>query len=195
MTQQAMPLETISQRIMVIRGQRVLLDEDLAHLYGVETRRLNEQVRRNRARFPSDFIFELNAEEFNNLKSQFASSSWGGRRKLPLAFSEHGAIMSATVLSTPRAVEVSVYVVRAFVRLRELVASHQDLAKRLDDLEAQTDHLSLRQDAFANTTRKQLKEVFEALRQLTTPPDPPKRPIGFGILDAPPKPKARSANP
>jgi ORF6N domain len=195
MTQQAMPLETITQRIMVIRGQRVLLDEDLAHLYGVETRRLNEQVRRNRARFPTDFIFELNAEEFNNLKSQFATSSWGGRRKLPLAFSEHGAIMSATVLSTPRAVEVSVYVVRAFVRLRELVASHQDLAKRLEDLEAKTDHLSLRQDAFANTTRKQLKEVFDALRQLTTPPDPPKRPIGFGIPDAPPKPKARSAKP
>jgi hypothetical protein len=99
-----------------------LIDSDLAALYGVETRRLNEQVQRNRERFPQDFIFELTPEEFANLKSQFAISSWGGRRKLPRAFTEHGAIMAATVLNTPRAVEVSVYVVRAFVRLRELMS-------------------------------------------------------------------------
>jgi hypothetical protein len=96
-----------------------------------------------------------------------------------MAFSEHGAIMTATVLSTPRAVEVSVYVVRAFLRLREFVASNQELAKRLDELEATTQHHAFKNDAFANTTRKQLKDIFEALRQLTAPHNPPKRPIGF----------------
>ena len=123
-TAPVLPLEAITQRIVVPREQKVLIDADLAALYGVETRRLNEQVRRNKARFPEDFIFELSAEEFAHLKSQFATSSWGGRRKLPLAFTEHGAIMAATVLNTPRAVEVSVYVVRAFVKLRELVGKH-----------------------------------------------------------------------
>ena len=115
-TQPLLPLEAITPRIVVIRDLRVMLDAHLALLYGVQTRRLNEQVRRNRERFPQDFIFELTAEEFGNLKSQSATSSWGGRRKLPFAFTEHGAIMAATVLNTPRAVEVSVYVVRAFVR-------------------------------------------------------------------------------
>ncbi len=176
---QPLPLQAITQRILVIRDQKVLLDSDLAILYGVETRRLNEQVRRNRARFPADFIFELRATEFADLKSQFATSSWGGRRKLPLAFTEHGAIMAATVLNTPRAVEVSVYVVRAFVQLRELAGSHRELAKRLDDLEHKTEALALNQDALSRNTRAQLKQVFDALRDLMTPPDPPKRPIGF----------------
>jgi hypothetical protein len=176
---QPLPLQAITQRILVIREQKVLLDSDLAILYGVQTRRLNEQVRRNRARFPADFIFELSATEFADLKSQFATSSWGGRRKLPLAFTEHGAIMAATVLNTPRAVEVSVYVVRAFVQLRELAGSHRELAKRLDDLEQKTEALALKQDAFSRNTRAQLKQVFDALRELMTPPEPPKRPIGF----------------
>jgi hypothetical protein len=176
---QPLPLQAITQRILVIREQKVLLDSDLAILYGVETRRLNEQVRRNRARFPADFIFELNATEFADLKSQFATSSWGGRRKLPLAFTEHGAIMAATVLNTPRAVEVSVYVVRAFIQLRELAGSHREMAKRLDDLEQKTEALALNQDAFSRNTRAQLKQVFDALRDLMTPPEPPKRPIGF----------------
>lgn len=176
---QLLPLEAITQRIVVLREQKVLIDADLAALYGVETRRLNEQVRRNRARFPADFIFELTSEEFTNLKSQFATSSWGGRRKLPLAFTEHGAIMAATVLNTPRAVEVSVYVVRAFVRLRELVGSHRELANRLDELEHKTEGLALSHDSFSRNTRNQLKQVFDALRELMTPPDPPKRPIGF----------------
>ena len=177
------PTELISERIFIVRGQKVILDSDLATLYGVATRRLNEQVRRNRARFPEDFIFELTAVEFANLKSQFATSSWGGRRKLPLAFTEHGAIMAATVLNTPRAVEVSVYVVRAFVRLRELVTSHRDLAKRLDELEHTTEALAMRHDTFSRNTKNQLKQVFDALRELMTPPDPPKRPIGFVIDD------------
>lgn len=116
------------------------------------------------------------------MKSQFATSSspgHGGRRKLPLAFTEHGAIMAATVLSSPRAVEVSVYVVRAFVQLRELSLNHRDLAKRLDALEQRTESLTMQHDSFSRDTRIQLKQVFDALRDLMTPSDPPKRPIGF----------------
>ncbi len=181
MSTKLLPLESISARILVLRKQKVLLDSDLAKLYGVETRRLNEQVKRNRERFPQDFISELGADEFRNLKSQFATSSWGGRRKLPLAFTEHGAIMAATILNSPRAVEVSVYVVRAFVQLRELAVTHRDLARRLAELEEKTEALALQQDSLAHNTRVQLKQVFEAIRQLMTPPDPPRRPIGFVI--------------
>jgi hypothetical protein len=130
MQEELQPLEAITQHILLLRGQKVLLDADLAALYGVETRRLNEQVRRNLDRFPSDFIFEITNEELSNLKSHFATSSWGGRRKLPLAFTEHGAIMAATVLKSRRAIDVSVYVVRAFIQLRELVASNKELALR-----------------------------------------------------------------
>ena len=177
-------LEAITHRIFVLREQKVLLDSDLAALYGVDTRRLNEQVRRNRERFPKDFIFALTREEFTDLKSQFATSNstgtgHGGRRKLPLAFTEHGAIMAATVLSSPRAVEVSVHVVRAFVQLRELSLSHRDLAKRLTALDEETEALNMNHDTFSRNTRAQLKQVFDALRALMTPPDPPKRPIGF----------------
>jgi len=174
----------------------VLLDSDLADLYGVETRRLNEQVRRNPARFPKDFIFEVTAEEFADLKSHFATSSWGGRRKLPLAFTEHGAIMAATVLSSIRAAEVSVYVVRAFVQLRELLSSHQDLAQKLAELERNIEALSLRQDEFARTTRLQLKQAFEAIRELMEPLKVSKKqPIGFVALeDKSIKPKTAKAN-
>ena len=176
---QLLPLEAITHHILVLREQKVLLDSDLAALYGVDTRRLNEQVKRNRERFPKDFIFELTREEFANLKSQFATSSWGGRRKLPLAFTEHGAIMAATVLSSPRAVEVSVYVVRAFVRLREAALTHADLAKRLAELEMKTESIELSHDTFSRNTRLQLKQVFDPIRELMMPPDPPKSPIGF----------------
>jgi len=125
----------IESRILLIRGQKVMLDADLAELYGVETRRLNEQVSRNIERFPEDFMFQLTAEEFANLKSQFATSSWGGRRKLPYAFTEHGSIMAASVLNSARAIEISVHVVRAFVRMRELVAGNKELAQKLNQLD------------------------------------------------------------
>lgn len=128
-------------------------------------------------------MFQLSAEEFAALRSQFATSnapaSRGGRRYLPWAFTEHGAIMAASVLNSPRAIEVSMYVVRAFVRLRELAATHQDLAKRLDSLEEKTELLAMQHDTFSRNTRVQLKQVFDALRELMTPPDSPKRPIGF----------------
>ena len=198
-TSPSLALEVITQRIFVLREQKVLLDADLAALYGVDTRRLNEQVRRNRARFPQDFIFELTTDEFANLKSQFATSSsiasnHGGRRKLPLAFTEHGAIMAATILSSPRAVEVSVYVVRAFVRLREAAVQHKDLAERLAGLEEKTESLAMQHDTFSRNTRAQLKQVFDALRELMTPPEPPKRPIGFITPDdKPSKPAATKA--
>lgn len=186
------PLETITQRIVLLRDQKVLLDAELATLYGVETRRLNEQVRRNLERFPADFIFEVSDEEFANLKSHFATSSWGGRRKRPLAFTEHGAIMAASVLKSARAVEVSVYVVRAFVQLRELVVSNKELALRLDDLENRTELMSLKHDAFEHNARLQLKQIFDALRELMAPPPTvEKRPIGFVTPEeTPARPKA-----
>lgn len=173
--------EAITLRIATVRDQRVLLDSDLAALYEVETKRFNQAVRRNLAKFPADFMFQLSAEEWAALRSQFvtldaAGSGRGNYRKyLPYAFTEHGAIMAANLLSSPRAIEVSVYVVRAFVRMRELAITHGDLAKRLSELEEQTAALATHQD----DTRRQLKQVFEALRELVMPPDPPKRPIGF----------------
>lgn len=182
-----LPLEAITQRILLLRGQKVLLDSDLAELYGVETKRLNEQVRRNETRFPDDFMFQLSADEYAALRSQFATLKTGRgqhRKYMPYVFTEHGAIMAATILSSPRAVEVSVYVVRAFVQLRELAATHQDLAKRLDELEEKSEALALQHDTFAHNTRTQLKQVFEAIRQLMTPPEPSRRPIGFVSQEA-----------
>ncbi|MCK6432446.1 MAG: ORF6N domain-containing protein [Aquabacterium sp.] len=184
---QTLAPEAITLRIATVRSQRVIVDADLAALYGVETKRFNEAVKRNLAKFPADFMFTLTAEEFAALRSQFATSNdqaatspgRGGRRYAPRVFTEHGALMAATILNSPRAVEVAVYVVRAFVRLRELVATHGDMAKRLDELEQKTEALAMNHDTFSRNTRNQLKQVFDALRELMTPPDPPKRPIGF----------------
>ncbi len=159
----------IEAKILTIHGQKVMLDTDLAQLYGVETKRLNEQVRRNSGRFPKDFMFQLTAEELTNLKSQFATSSWGGRRSLPLVFTEHGAIMAASVLNSPQAIEVSVHVVRAFVHMRELVFGHKELSRKLDELERK---VSSHDQAIAG--------VIQAIRDLmTTPESKKKRPIGF----------------
>jgi hypothetical protein len=164
--------DRISGAIVILRGQRVLLDRDLAALYGVETRRLNEQVRRNQQRFPADFIFEVSAEEARNLMSQFATSSWGGTRKRPLAFTEHGAIMAATVLNSPGAVDMSVFVVRAFVQFRTALLSTRELAKRLDALERHVaTKLSVHDRALTN--------LLKAIRSLTESPATKKRPIGF----------------
>jgi hypothetical protein len=158
----------------VLRGQRVLLDADLAALYGVTVRRLNEQVRRNRSRFPEDFNFYLNINEIRILKSQFATSSWGGKRKPPLAFNEHGAFMAATVLNSARAVEMSIYVVRAFVKLRQVLASNTEFAHKLEALERSVATLDAR-------TRKQFEEVYRAIRALMAPPAAKARPIGFTV--------------
>ncbi|MHB8478588.1 MAG: ORF6N domain-containing protein [Steroidobacteraceae bacterium] len=170
------PVENITRSILVLRGHRVILDADLAALYGVPTKRLNEQVRRNAERFPEDFTFQLTAEEAAALWWQFATSKTptgrGGRRYLPYVFTEHGAIQAANVLNSPRAVEMGIYVVRAFVQLRELLSSNKELAKRLDQLEARIEKkLATHDDAIA--------AMLSAIRELMHAPPPKRRPIGF----------------
>jgi len=164
------PEGQIERSILMIRGQKVIIDSDLAILYGVETRRLNEQVKRNSDRFPEDFMFRLSAAEFENLKSHFAISSagWGGRRSLPNAFTEHGAIMAASVLNTAKAIEVSVYVVRAFVRIREYLASHKQLAQKLAELERKI-----------GTHDQAIQSLMDAIHRLMAPPVHKRRQIGF----------------
>jgi hypothetical protein len=164
----------IAHRILVLRGQRVLLDSDLAELYGVRTERLNQQVRRNRDRFPDDFVIftEINELPANRLQNARGSGKHRDPRRPPIAFTEHGAIMAATVLHSPRAVEMSVYVVRAFVKLREVLASHTELALKLEALEKSVATLDAR-------TRRQFEEVYAAIRALMAPPAVKSRPIGF----------------
>lgn len=171
----------IGSRILVLREQRVMLDSNLAELYGVQTKVLVQAVKRNLERFPKDFMFQLEKQDLAALRSQIVTSNTGrgGRRTAPYAFTEQGVAMLSSVLSSPRAVAVNIEIMRTFVRVRELANTHGDLAKRLNELEEKTETLAFQQDSFAHNTRAQLKQVFEAIRQLMTPPDPPKRPIGF----------------
>ena len=162
------PTERVESLILLVRGEKVILDADLAELYGTTTKRLNEQVRRNRKRFPSDFMFELTAQEVTALRSQNATSKpqgRGGRRGLPLAFTEQGVAMLSSVLNSERAVEVNILIMRAFVKLRQLLATHADLARKLDALERKYD--------------TQFKVIFEAIRELMKPPAPKRRTMGF----------------
>lgn len=187
----AAPLQPLIQsRILSLRNQRVMLDADLAQLYGVETRAVVQAVKRNAGRFPADFMFQLNADEWDSLRSQTVISNAagvgvgrGGRRTAPYAFTEQGVAMLSSVLSSERAVAVNIEIMRTFVRVRELATTHQDLAKRLAELEMKTEGLELSHDAFSRNTRNQLKQVFEAMRELMTPPESPKRPIGFVPLE------------
>ena len=152
-------LPRIEHQILIIRGQKVMVDADLAELYDVETKRFNEAIKRNAARFPADFMFQLTDDESASLRSQIATLKTGRgqhRKYLPYVFTEHGSIMAAMVMNSPRALEVSVYVVRAFVRLREASLQHQDLAKRLTELEDKTEAIDARHDNFSQTTRAQL---------------------------------------
>ena len=172
------PIEQIAGSIVVLRGHKVLLDADLARLYGVTTKRFNEQVQRNLHRFPEDFMFQVTEAEHTALRSHFATSSrsHGGRRYLPYVFTEHGAIMAASILNTPLAVEVSVYVVRAFVRLREMLGSNAKLAPKLERLEQM---LELH-DSKLTTHDEAIAAVLSAIRELMTPAETPKkRGIGF----------------
>jgi hypothetical protein len=165
------PVEQVQAKILTIRGQRVILDADLAKLYGVTTGRLNEQVKRNIERFPADFAFRLSREEFDDLKSHFATSSsaWGGRRKLPYAFTEHGAIMAASVLNSNRAVQTSIFVVRAFVQLKQMLVPYKELVARLERLEKTV-----------GTHDEQITAIVDAIRLLMPPPEePPREPFGF----------------
>lgn len=171
----------IGSRIFVLRGQRVMLDSDLAELYGVQTKVLVQAVKRNLERFPMDFMFQLEKQDLAVLRSQFvtSSSTHGGRRTVPYAFTEQGVAMLSSVLNSPRAIAINIEIMRTFVRVRELANTQGELAERLNELEEKTEALALQQDNFAHHTRAQLKQVFEAIRQLMTPPEPSKRPIGF----------------
>jgi hypothetical protein len=175
----------IGSRILSLREQRVMLDADLAELYGVATKVLVQAVKRNLVRFPADFMFQLSGEEFAALRSQSVTSSAGnppgrgGRRTAPYAFTEQGVAMLSSVLGSPRAIAVNIEIMRTFVRVRALAATHGDLAKRLAELEEKTEALAMNHDTFSRNARNNFKQVFEALRELMTPPDPPKRPIGF----------------
>jgi phage regulator Rha-like protein len=165
------PIEMIERKIYLIRGQKVMLDSDLAELYGVSTKVLIQAVKRNIKRFPSDFMFQLKNQEVINLRSQIVTSSLehGGRRYLPYVFTEQGVAMLSSVLNSERAVEVNILIIRAFVKLREMIASNKELAKRLDELEKKYD--------------AQFKVVFDAIRELMTPPEPKKRKIGFIVSE------------
>lgn len=161
--------EVIERRILLIRGQKVMLDSHLAELYGVETKALKRAVRRNRGRFPHDFMLELTGEEYEILRSQFGTLRWGEHAKyLPYAFTEQGVAMLSSVLNGKRAVQVNIEIMRAFVRLREILSTHKDLARKLEELEKKYD--------------EQFRVVFEVIRQLMAPPEPPpKRRMGFGV--------------
>jgi len=174
------PTERIERAILIVRGHRVMLDADLAVLYGVSVGRLNEAVKRNRDRFPDDFMFQLSQAEFENLKYQIrelnlksqiaiSSSDWGGRRSPPYAFTEQGVAMLSSVLRSKRAVRANIEIMRAFVRLRQILASNAQLARKLDALEKKYD--------------AQFRVVFDAIRQLMTPAEPKKRRIGFIIRE------------
>lgn len=163
------PVESIAHSILLLRGQKVLLDADLAELYGVETKVLLQAVKRNRERFPEDFMFQLTADEFGNLRSQFVISSWGGRRYAPYVFTEQGVAMLSSVLKSQRAIAVNIEVMRAFVRLREMLSSNKELAAKLNELEHK---LESHDQAIAG--------ILNAIRELMKPPQPAKKqPIGF----------------
>jgi len=163
------PVEMIEKKILIIRGEKVMLDADLAELYGVETKMLVRAVKRNIDRFPSDFMLHLEKEEFENLRFQFGTSSrWGGRRYLPYAFTEQGVAMLSSVLNSERAVHVNIAIMRAFVKLREMLSTHKELAHKLAQLERKIEKHD-----------EEIKVIFDAIRQLMTPPEPKRKKIGF----------------
>ena len=163
--------ERIESKILLLRGQKVMLDRDLAELYGVPTKNLKRAVQRNKSRFPDDFAFVLNSEEFTNWRCQFGTSNSVkmGMRRPPMAFTEQGVAMLSSVLNSERAVQVNIAIIRAFVRLRLLLASHEDLARKLAELEKKYD--------------EKFRVVFDALRELMTPPAPAKKEIGFHVKE------------
>jgi phage regulator Rha-like protein len=171
-TRPGRPLIAVESRILFLRNQRIILDADIAELYGVPVKVLNQQIKRNRERFPSDFVFRLTEKEHKVLRSQIVTSKTGrgGRRYTPYAFTEHGAIMAATVLNSERAVQMSVFVVRAFVRLREMLATNRKLAGKIDELENRLD-----------SNDSVIQDLIEAIKDLMTPQEPPRSRIGFRL--------------
>ena len=171
---EVVPTERIENKILLIRGQKVMLDRDPAILYDVATRDLNKAVSRNLTRFPADFMFQITKQEFADLKFQFGTSSsgWGGTRKLPFAFTEQGIAMLSSVLRSERAVQVNIAIMRAFVKLREILSTHKELAQKLKELEYKIE-----------THDEQITAIFEAINQLLAPPPTPKRKIGFEVKE------------
>jgi len=160
--------ETIVEKIYIIRGQKVMLDRDLAEMYGVEVKRLNQAVKRNTSRFPEDFMFQLNQDEFQNLKSQFVTSSWGGIRKLPYAFTEQGVAMLSSVLNSETAIQVNIQIIRLFTKMKQLILDNKDLWMKIEKIEQ---HL-LKND-------EEIKTVFAYLKKLLIQENKPRNPIGF----------------
>ena len=161
--------EIIEQKIFVIRGHKIILSPHLAKLYGVEPRALIQAVKRNKERFPLDFMFQLSDKEFRNLKSQFVISSWGGfRRAKPYAFTEQGVVILSSVLRSKRAVQVNIVIMRAFVKLREILSTHKELAHKLSELERKVEKHDI-----------EIRSIFEAIRQLISPLEKPRGKIGF----------------
>lgn len=176
MKKQTIPIEAIQQKIFFIRGEKVMFDRDLAVLYGVETKVLNQSVRRNRKRFPSDFMFQLNKKEFEiwksqivisneNLRSQIVTSSWGGQRYFPYVFTEPGVAMLSTVLNSERAIQVNIQIIRTFINLRKMLITHKELKEKIERMEKRYD--------------KQFRAVFEAIKLLLKEDEKPKKRIGF----------------
>jgi hypothetical protein len=164
----AIPDDVIISKIYLIRGQKVMLDKDLSILYDVTTGNLNKAVKRNLRRFPTDFMFQLTDEEFKNLIFQYGTSSWGGTRKLPHAFTEQGVAMLSSVLNSDRAIDVNIRIIRIFTKLREMLLTHKDILLKLEQLE---------KHVIQNSDEIQL--IFTALKQLLNPPAEPRKPIGF----------------
>jgi len=162
-----LPNERIISRIFLIRGKKVMMDQDLAELYNVDTKVLIQSVKRNIKRFPGDFMFQLTKEEFIDLRSQFVTSSWGGRRYYPYAFTEQGVAMLSSVLNSERAIRVNIQIIRTFTQLRELLATNKELKEKIENMEKKYD--------------KQLREIFEAIKYLLMEETKPKEPIGFSV--------------
>lgn len=162
---EVIPQQIIESKIFFIRGKKVMLDRDLAVLYGVETKMLNRAVKRNIERFPDDFMFQLTKEEFDNLRFHFGTSSWGGQRYLPYAFTENGVAMLSSVLNSQRAIHVNIQIMRTFTRIREMLLTHKELKHKIEDMEKKYDY--------------QFKVIFDAIKQLIEPPQKAKKRIGF----------------
>jgi phage regulator Rha-like protein len=173
----AIPEEVILSKIYYIRGQKIMLDQDLAELYGVETKQLKRQVRRNMTRFPIDFMYELTNEELQNLRSQIGTSSWGGTRYTPLAFTEQGVTMLSCVLNSVRSIEVNIRIIRIFTKLREIVMTHKDILLKLEQLEGAV----TQQGHHLKKNEEDIQLIFNALKQLLTSPQEPRKPVGFII--------------
>jgi hypothetical protein len=177
MSREVVPIQQIARSIYLIRGQRVMLGQDLAILYGVAVKVLNQAVKRNAVRFPADFVFQLKAEELANLKSQFVTSSWGGpRRARPYAFTEQGVAMPSSVLKSERAVKVNIAIMRAFVKLRQTLETNRELAHKFSELEKRV-----------GKHDEEIGAILEAIRQLMAPPEKPRREIGFHVREKAPR--------